>query len=94
MMEKRREVVRSLSIFNLNANKIPHLPENTSARIMFVYDKLNNIREYKILDSAMTEETGRQIRSWLEDNIEIDDVIHGLNSSNINADDFQKAVGN
>ena len=92
-MEKRREVVRSLSVFNLNAKKSPNLPENTSARIMFLYDKQNNIREYKILDSAMTEEKGRQIRSWLEDHIEIDDVIHGLDSSNINADDYQKAVG-
>jgi hypothetical protein len=64
-MEKRREVVRSLSVFDLNANKTPNLPENTSARIMFVYDKLKNIREYKILDSAMTEQMGRQMRSWL-----------------------------
>jgi hypothetical protein len=93
MMENRREVVRSLSVFNLDANKTPNLPENTSARIMFLYDKLKNIREYKILNSGMTEEMGRQIRSWLEDNIEIDDVIHGLYSSNINADDYQKAVG-
>ena len=41
----------------------------------------------------MTEETDRRIRSWLEENIEVDDVIHGLFSSDINADDFQKAVG-
>ena len=92
-MEKRREVVRSLSVFNLNAIKTPYLPENTSTRIMLVYDKLKNIREYKILNSGMTEETDRHIRSWLEKNIEIDDIIHGLSSSDINADDFQEAVG-
>jgi hypothetical protein len=78
-MEKKREVVRLLSVFNLNANKTPNLPENTSARIMFVYDKLKNIREYRILDSGMTEEMERRIRSWLDENIEVDDVIHGLN---------------
>ena len=77
----------------MNTNKTPHLPENTSARIMFVYDKLKNIREYKILDSSMTEEMDCRIRSWLDENIEVDDVIHGLNSSDIDADDFQKAVG-
>jgi hypothetical protein len=93
MMDERREVVRLLSIFNLNTNKAPQLPENTSARIMFVYDKLKNIREYRILDSGITEEKGRRIRSWLDENIQVDDVIHGLNSSEINADDFQKAVG-
>jgi hypothetical protein len=93
MMEKKREIVRSLSVFNLSANKTPHLPENTSARIMLVYDKLNNIREYRILDSGMNEETDRRIRSWLEENIEVEDMIHGLNSSDINADDFQRAVG-
>ena len=92
-MENRREVVRSLSVFNLSANKTPHLPENTSARIMLVYDKLKNIREYRILDSGMTEEMDRRIRSWLEENIEVEDMIHGLNSSDINADDFQRAVG-
>jgi hypothetical protein len=79
MMEEKREVVRSLSVFDLNSTKTPHLPENTSARIMFIYDKLNNIREYKVLDSGMTEETDRRIRSWLEENIKVDDVIHGLN---------------
>ena len=92
-MEKKREVVRSLSVFNLSANKTPHLPENTSARIMLVYDKMKNIREYKILNSGMNEETDRRIRSWLEENIEVEDMIHGLNTSDINADDFQKAVG-
>ena len=92
-MEKKREVVRLLSVFNLNTNKTPHLPENTSARIMLVYDKLKNIREYKILDSGMAEEMERRIRSWLDENIEVDDVICGMNSSDINADDFQKAVG-
>ena len=92
-MEKNREVVRLMSIFNLNTNKTPHLPDKTSARIMLVYDKAKNIREYKILDSSITEETDRRIRSWLEENIEVDDVIHGLSSNDINADEFQKAVG-
>lgn len=92
-MEKKREVVRSVSVFNLNVNKNPHLPENTSARIMLVYDKLNNIREYKILHPGMTEEMDCRIRSWLEENIEVEDMVHGLNPSDINTDDFQKAVG-
>ena len=38
-MEKNSEVVRLMSVFNLNTNKTPYLPENTSARIMLVYDK-------------------------------------------------------
>ena len=92
-MEKNREVIRLMSVFNLKMNKTPHLPDDTSTRIMLVYDKVKNIREYKILDSGMTEETDRRIKSWLEENIKVDDVIHGLNSSDINADDFQKAVG-
>jgi hypothetical protein len=79
MMEKRREVVRSMSVFNLDGNEIPHLLENKSTSIMLVYDKLKNIREYKILTSGITEETDRRIRSWLEENLEVDDVIHGLN---------------
>ena len=92
-MKKEREVVRLVSVFNLHAAKTPHLPENTSARIMLVYDKLKNIREYKILDSGMTEEKDRRIQSWLEENIGVEDVIHGLKSNDINADEYQKAVG-
>jgi hypothetical protein len=78
-MENEREVVRSLSVFNLKGIKTPFLPENTSTRIMLVYDKQKNIKEYRILDSSMAEEMDRRIRSWLEENIEVDDVIHGLN---------------
>ena len=75
-MEKRRDVVRLLSIFDLNTNKTPCLPENTSARIMLVYDKVNNVKEFKILGSGITEDVDSKIRSWLEDNIEVEDIIH------------------
>jgi hypothetical protein len=60
---------------------------------MLVYDKQKNIREYRILAFGISEETDRRIRAWLDENIAVDDVIHGLNSSEINADDFRKAVG-
>ena len=92
-MEKRRDVVRLLSIFDLNTNKTPCLPENTSARIMLVYDKANNVKEFKILSSGITEDVDRKIKSWLEENIEVEDMTHGLNPSDINADDFQKCIG-
>jgi hypothetical protein len=79
MMEKRRDVVRLLSIFNLNTKKAPCLPENTLARIMLIYDKVNNVKEFKVLGSGITEDVDSKIRSWLEENIEIEDMIHGLN---------------
>ena len=92
-MEKRRDVVRLLSIFDLNTNRTSCLPENTSARIMLIYDKMNNVKEFKILGSGRTEDVDSKIKSWLEENIEVDDMIHRLNPSDINADDFQKCIG-
>ena len=52
------------------------MPENASARIMLVYDKANNVKEFKILDSSITEDVDSKIRSWLEENIEVEDMIH------------------
>lgn len=75
-MEKRRDVVRLLSIFDLNTNRTPCLPENTSTRIMLVYDKVNNVKEFKILDSGITEDVDSRIKSWLEENIDVEDMIH------------------
>ncbi len=75
-MEKRRDVVRLLSIFDLNTNRTPCLPENTSTRIMLVYDKVNNVKEFKILGSGITEDVDSRIKSWLEENIDVEDMIH------------------
>ena len=92
-MERRIDIVRLLSIFDLNTNKTPCLPENTSARIMLVYDKANNVKEFKILGPGIAEDVDSKIRSWLEENIEVDDMIHSLDSNYIEVDDFQKCIG-
>ena len=91
-MERKRDVVSSMTIFNLNINKALCLPENISTRIMLVYDKTKNVREFRILNSGINEDIDGRITSWLEENIEVEDIVHGLNSSEINADDFPKSI--
>jgi hypothetical protein len=60
---------------------------------MLVYDKIKNVREFRILNSNINEDIEGRITSWLEENIEVDDMVHGLSSSDINADDFEEVVG-
>lgn len=91
-MERKRDIVSLLTIFNLKTRKIPFLPENTSTRIMLVYDKRKNVKKFRVLASSMTEDMDSRIRSWLEENINVDDMICGLRSSDINADDFKNCI--
>ena len=38
--------------------------------------KANNVKEFKILGSGITEDVDSKIKSWLEENIEVEDMIH------------------
>lgn len=79
-----------LTIFNLNIHKTPYSPENISTRIMLVYDKRENIKEFRILNSGIKEEMDGWIKSWLEENIEVDEIFEGLNSNDIDIDVLPK----
>ena len=91
-MGRKRDVVLLLAVFNLTINKALCLPENIPTRIMLVYDKRENIKEFRTLNSGITEDMDSKIRSWREEKIEVDDIIHGLNSNEIDMEEFPKLI--
>jgi hypothetical protein len=47
---------------------------------MFVYNRKTNIKEFNLIDEEMPEDVNRKITAWLEKNVDVEDVLHGLKS--------------
>jgi hypothetical protein len=90
-MAAKREIDNLFCIFNLSIRKALHLDQSLFTKVLFVYDKGKNRKEIKILHEGMTEEIRRRLASWLEDNVEVDDIIHKISHKEINIDDLKKA---
>jgi hypothetical protein len=79
-MAEERYVDKLMSIFSFTAGKDIGLPENVSTQVMFVYNRKANIKEFNLIDEEMAEDVNRRITSWLEKNVDLQDVLHGLKS--------------
>ena len=91
-MEREREVVNLLSIFNLTICKALGLPESVSARVMLLYDKRENAREFRVLSNGLSKDVSSKIKLWLEDNIDINDVNCSINENEIDADHMSEFI--
>lgn len=78
-----------MCIFDLTIGKVISLPESIRAKVMMLYNRKENRREFRILDLSFPDDIDRQIISWLEKNTEADDIIWGLESNRMDADRFQ-----
>jgi len=79
-MAQERYVDKLMSVFSFIADKDLGLPENVSTQVMFVYNRKANIKEFNLIDEEMPEDVNRKITAWLEKNVDVQDVIHGLKS--------------
>ena len=70
-MENKRLVYNLMSVFDLSDYEGLGKPENTYGRVMLIYDKEKNVKEFKLLKGGIPAEMQRNIISWLEKNIEI-----------------------
>ncbi len=77
-MENRRNVDKVLSVFDLTHCQGLVLPGGGATRVMLIYDKKENIKEFKVLNKKISKETSGKITSWLEKNIHLYEAIHGL----------------
>jgi hypothetical protein len=57
---------------------------------MLLYDRQQDRKEFRLLDETITGEMNSRITSWLEENIDVNDLAHGLKSFKIDADHVQK----
>jgi len=79
-MAEERYVDKLMSVFSFTAGEELGLPENVSTQVMFLYNRKANIKEFNLIDEEMAEDVNRRITSWLEKNVDVQDVLHGLKS--------------
>lgn len=77
-MAKERHVDKLMSVFSLTVGEDLDFPENVSTQVVFVYNREANVKEFNLIDKELTEDATRKITSWLEKNVDVQDVIHGL----------------
>jgi hypothetical protein len=88
-MGTRRQVESALSVFDLTIGDAISLPESVQTKVMMIYCRKDNRRDFKILDDSFSSDLNRQIISWLEENTEADDILWNLQSNRMDADRFQ-----
>ena len=76
------------SVFDLNIHEALGLPESVSIRVMLTYDRERNERKFVILNAEIPKEMQDRLISWMEENIETDDIAYGLRSNILDADRF------
>lgn len=91
-MGTRRQVESAMCIFELTIGKVIRLPESIRAKVMMLYSRRDNRREFRILDLSLPSDVKQEIISWLEMNTEPDDILWELKSNRMNADRFQSGV--
>ena len=79
-MAEERYVDKLMSIFSFTAGKDLGLLKNVSTQVMFVYNRKANIKKFNLIDEEMSEDVNRKITAWLEKNVDVQDVLHGLKS--------------
>ncbi|MBN1105211.1 MAG: hypothetical protein JXL84_17490 [Deltaproteobacteria bacterium] len=85
-MEKRRHVEKALSIFQLTIRDALCLHETVKTGIMMLYDRASNHREFTVLNRSIPSELSGRIVSWLEQQTDVDDILWGLKSNKMDAD--------
>jgi hypothetical protein len=89
-MTAKREIDNLSCIFNLSVFKAMHLDKPITTRVQIIYDKNKNRKEIIILHKLITEEMRNRLTSWLEHNVEVDDILHNIMFKEINIDEFKR----
>ena len=79
------------SVFDIRIRKALNLPESVSTRVRLTYSKPENRTTFKVLSTRTTEEMKRKITSWLDDHIDVDDLVCRLGSEEIDMDTLPRA---
>ena len=82
-MENKRMVQKHLRIFDILNYRSFELQEMKSIRIMHEYDGTKNKQEFTVLNGDIPVDSARKIITWLEQNMEKEDLIYGLDSNEI-----------
>ena len=91
-MSKRRHVDKLLSVFDLTIGEALNLTEAISIRVMFIFDRVENVRKFVILDDNIRKQTSDKLKLWLEENIDVSHVAHRLESNQLDADNLLNSM--
>ena len=80
-MEEKRHVSKMQSVFDLSDCVDSSIPGGSMGRVMFLYDEKKNLREFTILSRGTPEEIQINIKTWLENNIDVRNPIWGTEST-------------
>lgn len=81
-MEKtvsKRCVEKLAAVFALTEHDGLDLPHHLSTRVMFVYDKKENKKQFTVLNKRIPDEMSTKIRVWLETHLERYETLYDLN---------------
>ena len=75
LTERRQGIHKVMSVFDMRIGNVLDLPDHITIRVMFIYDKESQIKEFRVLDNSISPETKLKIHGWLQEMIvEIKDI--------------------
>ena len=87
----KRHVENLSAVFYLSIPSALNLPQKLTTHVLFLYDKAEKRREFRILNTAIPEETNRLVLDWLEANVDLDHLVEGLDSNELDGDNLCRA---
>ncbi len=90
-MSAERIVDRLDSVFDLRIHKALNLAESVSIRVMLTYNKTENRTNFKVVSTKTTGEINKRITSWMDANVDVEDIICHLGSKEIDMDTLPRA---
>jgi hypothetical protein len=88
----KRHVDHLSAVFHLSIRRALNLPKELTTHVLFLYDGRTKRREFRILNMAIPMETNQLVLDWLEANVELDHLIEGLNSNELDGDNLCRAL--
>lgn len=74
-MDKKRLVHQMSSIFELSDCKNLDVKRDGMGRVMFRYDEKQNTKEFRLLNGNIPADLRDKIISWLDQNIDVDNIM-------------------
>ena len=89
-MGTKRCVEQLLSVFDLKICDALALSKGLSIPVMFTYNKKGKVKRFFILERGLSTEMKGRVTSWLEENIDVDDMTHISRSGELDADNLTR----
>ena len=74
------------TVFDVNIQHALNLPKNISIRVLLRYDKEKDRKEFTLLTRDMADGIQGRMIEWLEDNLDVSDVIYRRHENALEAD--------